>query len=367
MKQGIQTASYPQHFFESHTVQKITALWALNESALGGVLHIFRIPFTGLIVGSVSVLLITLIACFSDKRGIILRSTILVLIVKGMVSPHTPVNAHVAVFLQGVLGEFFFGLFKIRLAAFLLGFSALLLSGLQKILFTTIVFGMSVWKSIDLFGNYVISLIPFISNPEPALPISLSLIALYLLLHTGAGITVGLKAPLLYSKLNADPALSFSGFPAYSLKNNEPDIPIRKHKGFFRRLSGQVLFIIAGIIIVLSYVFPVFEKSQGAEAAFMIIRSVFIMLIWFYAAGPFLMKLMNKYLNRKKNTYVLEIQNIIETLPSMKKIIRQSWQTSAGFKGLGRLNKFLFYLMVNLLATPIRVTEEKQHIITEQT
>jgi hypothetical protein len=46
-------------------IDKLTALWALNESGLGGFLHVFNSPFSGLIVGGVSILLISLIAYYA--------------------------------------------------------------------------------------------------------------------------------------------------------------------------------------------------------------------------------------------------------------------------------------------------------------
>ena len=84
------------------TVERITALWALSEAALGGVLHALHFPLTGLLINSASVIYIVLIAFYSRQAGAILRATMVVLIVKGIVSPHTPLTAYLAVFVQGV-------------------------------------------------------------------------------------------------------------------------------------------------------------------------------------------------------------------------------------------------------------------------
>ena len=60
---------------------RITALWGFSEATLGGILHAFKIPFTGLFVGSAAVIFISLIAHFTNetsnefaKRGTILKS-----------------------------------------------------------------------------------------------------------------------------------------------------------------------------------------------------------------------------------------------------------------------------------------------------
>ncbi|KIA86019.1 hypothetical protein SAMN05421876_11631 [Kaistella jeonii] len=49
------------------TIEHLTALWALNECALGGIVHAFKLPFTVFFVGGISELLITLIALSSQK------------------------------------------------------------------------------------------------------------------------------------------------------------------------------------------------------------------------------------------------------------------------------------------------------------
>ena len=66
------------------TVQRITAVWGFTESALGGVLHILQFPFTGLFIGSFAVLCIFLIAHYGKKPAFILRSTMVVILIKAV-------------------------------------------------------------------------------------------------------------------------------------------------------------------------------------------------------------------------------------------------------------------------------------------
>ena len=142
---------------QTNSVERVTALWALSEAALGGALHAFKIPFTGLFIGGSAVLFITLIFFLSEKRGAIIKATILVMIVKALVSPHSPINAYIAVAFQGICGEVLFSLIKRReMAALLLGILSLLQSAFQKIFVVTLVFGRSIWEAIDLFGDFVI-------------------------------------------------------------------------------------------------------------------------------------------------------------------------------------------------------------------
>ncbi len=131
-------------------IGRITALWALSEAALGGLLHAIKIPFTGLFIGGSAVIFITLIAFFNSERGTILKATLIVMMVKAIVSPHSPINAYLAVAFQGIIGEMLFLLIPSKnIAALLLGFLSLLESALQKLLVITIVFGQNVWEAID--------------------------------------------------------------------------------------------------------------------------------------------------------------------------------------------------------------------------
>ena len=45
-----------------NAIQRLTALWAFTESGLGGIMHALQIPFTGLLVGGMAVIMISLIA-----------------------------------------------------------------------------------------------------------------------------------------------------------------------------------------------------------------------------------------------------------------------------------------------------------------
>ena len=46
---------------------RLTALWALIEAGLGGLLHAFHLPFTGIILGGFAVLIISLLAQHFEK------------------------------------------------------------------------------------------------------------------------------------------------------------------------------------------------------------------------------------------------------------------------------------------------------------
>ena len=131
---------------------RITALWAFSEAFLGGILHAFHLPFAGLILSSFAVLCMVVISINGYRKGQILKATILVMIVKALLSPHTPVSAYLAVLLQGAFGELFFAFgIPFFLSCLFLGISALMQSALQKLIILTLIFGMDFWNAVDEF------------------------------------------------------------------------------------------------------------------------------------------------------------------------------------------------------------------------
>lgn len=339
--------------FINQTSARLTALWALNESALGGVLLAFKIPFTGLFIGSAAVILISLMAFFNNRPGTIMRATIIVMIIKGLVSPHTPITSYAAVMLQGLLGEIFFRYLSWRSAAFVLAGLALLLSALQKFLIITLIFGMGIWESIDLFGNYIISLFISVQPSSPGLPISLSLIVLYSLIHLLAGLLIAFLIPRLAYRIKSALAnREYSNLPADVLPENGA-LPEKKRRRFFKKSSAYLLFAVALSIVLLSYIFPVFEKSKGFAVIIMILRSIIIMSFWYFVLGPFVLKRLKRFLAQKEHTYALEVKDMLNSFPLLRRIARFSWQKSASEKKYKRPLKFLLNLLILIINTDL--------------
>lgn len=123
-------------------------------NVLGGILHVFKIPVTGLFIGSSAVVFISLIFYYSKKPRQILESTFIVVLVKFIVSPYSPITAYFAVFVQGFFGFlfFYFNVFY-KTASILLSITAVTLSGIQKLIIYTLLFGFTFWKSINSSRN----------------------------------------------------------------------------------------------------------------------------------------------------------------------------------------------------------------------
>jgi hypothetical protein len=74
---------------QKRAIERLTALWALSESGLGGIMHAIKIPFTGLIVGGIAVIIVSLICVLSGCRWkLVGQSLLIVLAIKMAISPH---------------------------------------------------------------------------------------------------------------------------------------------------------------------------------------------------------------------------------------------------------------------------------------
>ena len=328
---------------------RLTALWALSEAGLAGVLHAFRVPFTGMVIGSVAVLFISLIHILGQKKGALLKAAVLVMIVKAAVSPHTPVNAYFAVAFQALTGVVLFRMIKnTALAVFFLALFAMLEAALQKLLILTLVFGQTLWESINIFGHFVMRQLLLSNITVDSLNFSLILILVYTGIHLVAGIYTGLRIPKIILRLQRS-IKEAADRPVVSADRFIKDKPKKKRKRWQKKITLFLLFAASGTIFIGSYFFTFFEKSQGAAALIMLVRSILIMIVWYFLVSPLTMRLLHRYLKKKQNSYSLEIQNILHIFPLLKAIVRQSWTDSFSPHKIRRLSRFVEIVMVTIL------------------
>jgi len=332
-------------------ITRLTALWAISESMLGGLLHATHIPFRGMVISSAAVIIICLIAYFSERRGEILKATIIVLMIKAVISPHTPVAAYAAVFLQGLIGEGLF--FNKRFFAFssiILGLVVGILTGLQKLIMLTLIFGITFWDAINQFLNYVIKEF-FISTGETsAFNFSMVLMGLYVLIHLLFGFAAGLFASKLPAKINSEHAndLIVSEIDVFNQKESDA-VKKKKQKRWWRKPSYLLIFIFSAGLLIITYINPNAINLSQKSILLMLIRSLLIMIIWFYFLTPILMNIIQKLLHKKSNEYTNEMNNMINHFPLYKSTAAVIWRLSAKHKGFRRLNYFIVTLIINVL------------------
>jgi len=335
-------------------IQRITAIWALSEAAFGGVLHAFQVPFAGLFINAGSIIFITLIGFYGTNKNAILKATIIVLIVKATVSPHTPLNAFFAVTVQGLLGNFLFrSTSHFTASAITLGIFSMLQSSLQRIIVLTLIFGKNLWDSIDIFGNYLWELIPVVADKNSPINFSLWLIAIYVIIHVVAGVLIGIFSARIPDWIEREEK-GYEGFTAsvsaHLLQDGQKK---RKKRKMFIRPGTIAIILLAAIIVILSYAMPDIDSSAGKQAIIMVVRSTLIMVIWYLFAGPLMRKVYYRFLIKKKYKYVDEVEQTIQIMPHLRVIVVESWNNAKQYKNIKRLRHFISILMLAVFTVEI--------------
>ena len=313
-------------------IDKLTALWALNESGLGGFLHVFNSPFTGLIVGGVSILLISLIAFYAENKWqSILKALIIVLIIKMAVSPYSPFGAYVAVSFQALVGALLLSNFSWKgLTLLVLGIVTFLESALQKLLILTIVYGTNLWDAINIYGAWVQKKLDFVSETST----TTFLVTLYLVVYGVAGLLAGLFIKSIIKIIANKPEEEF-------YLNSKPlEDSDRKRKVPFRT---KVIWVWLGTVAVMVLAFSLFGGTLFGwqKAIYIVLRSFLILMLWYLVIGPFLLKLIRKYLQKKESKYQEDISNAMDLFPYFRKIIAFTWKETKHLKGYTRFKYFM--------------------------
>ncbi len=328
---------------KKQAVERLTALWALNEAGLGGFLHAFRSPFTGIIVGGISVILLVMISYFSEFRvSVLLKSLVLVLIVKAMVSPYSPLPAYFAVSFQAIITLIIFSIIRnIKIASLFIAVFSMLESALQKVALLTILFGHTFWKAIDNFAQSIFHQLGWLSVSND-LHLSGWIIGFYLFIYLSFGILIGIYAGILPNRIlkviSADTRFIDQQKIQQILASK---ILAKSKKSSKKRL---LLFLFLPTLLLIFYALK-FENNW-IQSVQLLARSILILLLWYLIIGPFLMKILKQFLTKKRSEYFTEVEQTLALFPALKKLTALCWEETTSRKGYKRW--YLF--MENLIA-----------------
>ncbi|MBK8711525.1 MAG: hypothetical protein IPL97_06610 [Niastella sp.] len=316
-------------------ILSLTALWGLVESGLGGFLFALRIPLTGFLVGGFAILIIILLASFSTEPSKqIIKSTILVLLIKGMVSPHAPITAYIAVGFQGFSGALFFFLVpKPWLAAVLLGFFAMAESAMQKILVLTIVFGSSLWDAVNTFFDTLMKDFNMSAN------FSWYIIVTYVLFHALWGIFLGAWGVSLPGKLNLRKEVVIAAYQNLKPFKNRPAFkrPKRMHFVF-------LILILFFVIAVILFMKP--GESTATTIFYFVVRASVMLLLLFFVLRPVVLFIFKKGLNKTSNQNKEQVKNLLVQMEGLKKYILPAWQMTANKSPVTRVFLFIQNMLI---------------------
>ncbi len=329
--------------YNKQVYYRLIALWVICEAFAGGIMHAAKLPFTGLIVSSLSVTCIVLIGYYVPTRTAIIKATVIVAIFKIMLSPHSPPTAYIAVFFQGLLGQLLFSNKRnFNIACIILAVLALVESAIQRILVLVIVYGNDLWKAINLF-------IQKLTKEKDPTNYSFIIAVSYILLHALIGIFVGIYAARL--------AKGSSGwknmYPGLVIGKNELKTEIDTKKSNNRK-NIKLLFVFTWLVLlalyIQSYLDPKHAFIPSGIVINIILRSVLILLSWFLIFSPLLMLLIKKLLRSQQLQNKQDINAVMLLLPHTRYIFKQSFKLSENKKGFIRIKLFFKILLINILA-----------------
>lgn len=297
---------------------RLTAAWAFSEGLLGGVLHALKVPFTGLVVGSAAVICLALLGWYRDRPGQILRATLVVLVVKAVLSPHAPLPAYIAVLFQGLVAEIVLrGRANHRLACVVLGGLALVESAVQKLLVLTLLFGKTFWQAADAFLSSLLQQFGFVSAAYAE-----RLAMAYVGLHVVTGLAVGWWAGSL-SRF----AVRSSRFEMPVENGEEPLVQPAAPRQRLRRWVWQAVWGV--VLLALLIREPTWLPRH--DAIRLILRAGAVLLVWYWLLGPVLARWLRVWLARQRHhRLAADVDTVLALLPEMRALFRRAWRDSAG-------------------------------------
>jgi hypothetical protein len=323
------------------SIYRIAAIWAFAESGLGGLMHAFKIPFTGIFIGGMAVLMLILLAHQTSSKNII-QMTLLVMLVKLIASPQAPAPAYLAVAFQGFSAALiYFVIPNKKIATILFSTLAMMESALQKIIITTLIYGKAFWEAIDLFSQSVLKDMGTFSDFQ----LSWWLISSYCGIYFVWGIFLGFWG-LSIQKRKDEMGMQLSLF----IKENQIEVPSdftsnnKKNSAFLPYVSILVILAMLSVFYFMGF------KSK--DLIWVLLRSLFALLFMIFVLNPIIKFYLKRWSENQSDKRKNEIEIIISHLP----FIKENWflakeitrVTNSGNKALFKtLETFIFLSLSN--------------------
>lgn len=319
-------------------IQKLTALWALSESGLGGIMFALKIPMTGFFVGGFAVILISLIAWFSNRDyKQIIQATILVIMVKAMVSPHSPLPAYFAVAFQGFFGALVFRAVRsYKIACILLGMFAMVESAGQKIIVLTLIFGKGIWEAV----NGLFSEISKNFSLHVHVSYAVLVIIVYLFLYAVWGFVIGTWAAKIPAQTEAKKQDALAAYESIKGTNEIPTQQQKKSK----KIKRFFFFFITLLFITAVFIW---SGANSRQVLFILLRSIAAILLLFFILGPVIKYAISKWLQKQSGERKQQAAELISMLPQMRSFVSPAYRLAnkerSPFK---KLRYFILYMII---------------------
>lgn len=322
---------------DTKTIQRLTALWALSESGLGGLMHALKLPFTGFFLGGFAVIIVTLIANHSQNRWKdISTATLLVVLVKAVVSPQSPPMAYFAVAFQGLSGALIYSIGSNRAFSVFYGGLALFESAIQKFITATLFFGKSIWQALDSFYSGIAKDLGLSTDVS----FSFWLIATYTSVYTLWGLFLGFIASNLHLSLHVyfdTVQQRMNELHQITMAESEQIANKRKRKNKLIYLLLMLVFIVSVLMI----------SGNTKQAHYVILRTVGVLLLLLYVVGPLVNYFLKRWIAKKKQDQAYALQSILDQLPELRQMSKHALLLAQKHhSGMRKYIWFVRYLLV---------------------
>ncbi|MEY3249816.1 MAG: hypothetical protein RL742_1859 [Bacteroidota bacterium] len=315
--------------------RRLTALWSLSEAGLGGLLHLLKLPLTGILVGGFSIVAIAMLAWHNRPRSApVVRAWAIVSAIKFGLSPHSPLTAYLAVSFQAFFSLLCFRVIPhFRSACMLSGAVCTVESGLQRLLVLTLIFGVGLWKAVDAFTAKILEQFGFSEDFSG----SQWIIGGYLLIHLIAGLLIGWWAGKLPQTVRDLPPDLLQALRDAQPAESEAQPAERKRKSLFRNLRAPLLLLLAGSIC----------WYLKWPLAGILLRGGCILLLWMLLLQGPVESVVRRIARRLGGKYEPEVAEVRQELPAIRQQARVAWALASREKGFRRLPRFgsLFFAL----------------------
>lgn len=212
----------------------------------------------------------------------------------------------------------------------LLGIITFIESATQKILVLTLIYGLSFWEAINIYGKWVTDALRFISN----LTASKLVIGTFIFVYAFLGMLFGFFIHRIIKRINEIESIEKYQLSVEKYQGNHS----KKKSKQFRRL---LLWLVTIVLIIISFSLLEEDLLGWGKAFYIIIRSITVLVIWIFIVSPLLMRLLKFILKKKKSRYQEEVDNALELFPYLKTIVVFSWKASKNTRGIRRISEFV--------------------------
>ncbi len=309
-------------------IYRLTALWAFVECGLGGILHAFKLPITGLLVGGIAIAIISVIKALSgsDFRGNILKALSVVIIIKATITPHAGITAYLAVAFQGISAVIFYSIIpSFKIATILHCMISMVESALQKVLVLLILYGETLLRAIDQLGKWVSSFLDV-----PVNQISYSIIGAYAIGFAIWGVLIGWMAIRLTTIIQSQ------------LHRERYTVKISKSTGPLMTTSSRRKYGMYFIFLILAALFIYSFFMENRDNGWLLIVRVIVILILFYKIiGPLLAYLLSRFIRKYRSGNTGYLDYVLDALPYSGSIARKAWKENKERPFFMRIRQFM--------------------------